>query len=488
MRLPVPAYVAETSLLALLLALLTQGAHAQPLPGREPAPDIIELGRLQGAAEPVPSLKYIFSNFGMEAISENAAVHYLRALRRFQSVQRGQPTWETDWLSLKPSELADVPIESLLDDHQRVFESLERASRCNHCEWHLFPSDSPSLKRMLELNLDDIQALRSLARLLQIQLRYQIHTQNWQQASETARVLFRLGYDLQEIPILVAGLVGAACQGIAYGELEHWISAAESPNLYWALQSLPHPRTDLSHGMGGELGLILRGIRALDQPEEKNWPAEKWIQSLSEDFSVVAPLAGSDTGAGTYSQLAVSAMIVRGYPIAKQSLLDQGYPLEKLETMPTAQVVCIHQAGLARRYLHDILKWRMLDTPESRRRMEAQEEASRQLLDPTNPDGFTLMMIPVILTAFRMVAHAETRLRRTHEALSTLEAIRMHVAATGGPPESLKDITVVPVPKDSLNGTIFEYRMDKDKATLVIQDFLVTGKKRIYQWNLSDPQ
>ena len=125
MRPPVPAYVVVTSLMALMLALLTQGVHAQPLPGREPAPDIIELGRLQGAAEPVPSLKYIFSNFGMEAISENAAVHYLRALRRFQSVQRGQPTWETDWLSLKPSELADVPIESLLDDHQRVFESLE---------------------------------------------------------------------------------------------------------------------------------------------------------------------------------------------------------------------------------------------------------------------------------------------------------------------------------------------------------------------------
>lgn len=473
------------------LTLLVQIASAQQIQRPEPDPEIIDLGPLQGAAAPDPALKYNFSDFAEPRIAENAAVHYLRAIRRFDANRRQQSEdnlWETEWLSLKPNELINVPIAAFLNRQQMVFDALERASRCSHCDWHLLPEGNMNLQQMITLNLDDIQEMRSLARLLQLKLRFEISQHEWENASETTRILFRMGYDLQDFPMLIAGLVGAAIQGITYGELSYWIAEPDSPNLFWALQTLPHPKTDLSRGMGGELAMILRGIRALDEPEKKDWSAEQWIQSLSEDLAAVAPLAGTGIESKTASRLAVSAMIVRGYPIAKKALLAEGYTAEQLDSMPSAQVVCIHQSLVARRYFHDIVKWRLLDTPEARRRMVEQEQESLRILRPDSPDGFTLQIIPMIIPAFRMIANAETRLRRTHEALSTLEAIRLHIAATGEAPETLNEITEVPVPHDSQTGKWLDYTHNSGAVSLRIDDYLVTGQDRIYRWTFPQSQ
>ena len=489
MRLSFPHRTRQVGWLAVLLSLVlfVQNAVCQQPRRAEPDPEIVELGPLKGAAAPDPALKYSFSDFAEPQVPENAAVHYLRAMRRFFANRRQQQendAWETEWLSLQPNELSDVPVGTFLDSQDKVFDSLDRASRCSHCDWHLMPEGDVNLQQMISVNLDDIQEMRSLARLLQLRLRYAISQGEWEKASETARILFRMGYDLQEFPLLISGLVGAAIQGITYGELAYWIAEPNSPNLYWALQTLPHPKTDLSKGMGGELAMILRGIRALDNPEKRSWSAEQWIQSLTEDLAAVAPMSGTDLESQTVSRLAVSAMIIRGYPIAKKALLARGYTAEQLNAMPSAQVVCIHQSLVARRYFHDIIKWRMLDTPEARRRMIQQEEESVALLRPDSADGFTLQIIPMIIPAFRMITHAETRLRRTHEALSTVEAIRMQVASTGQVPESLAEIKEVPIPVDSLTGEPFDYQSNAETVSLRIEDFLMTGQDRVYQWTL----
>jgi hypothetical protein len=475
----------------LSLVLFVQNAVCQQPRRAEPEPEIVELGPLKGAAAPDPALKYSFSDFAEPQIPENAAVHYLRAMRRFFANRRQQQendAWETEWLSLQPNELSDVPVGTFLDSQDNVFDSLDRASRCSHCDWHLMPEGDVNFQQMISVNLDDIQEMRSLARLLQLRLRYAISQGEWEKASETARILFRMGYDLQEFPLLISGLVGAAIQGITYGELAYWIAEPNSPNLYWALQTLPHPKTDLSKGMGGELAMILRGIRALDDPEKRSWSAEQWIQSLTEDLAAVAPMSGTDLESPTVSRLAVSAMIIRGYPIAKKALLARGYTAEQLDSMPSAQVVCIHQSIVARRYFHDIIKWRLLDTPEARRRMVEQEQESRKILRPDSLDGFTLQIIPMVIPAFRMIAQAETRLRRTHEALSTLEALRLHVAATGHAPQSLEAILEVPVPMDSQTGRPLHYEKTADAVSLRIKDYLVTGQDRIYRWTFPQPQ
>ena len=116
--------------------------------------------------------------------------------------------------------------------------------------------------------------------------------------------------------------------------------------------------------------------------------------------------------------------------------------------------------------------------------MVQQEEESLKLLRPDSADGFTLQIIPMIIPAFRMITHAETRLRRTHEALSTLEAIRMQVAATGQAPTSLAEIREVPVPNDTQTGEMLDYKKNADTVSLQVQDFLVTGQDRVYRWTL----
>jgi hypothetical protein len=51
-------------------------------------------------------------------------------------------------------------------------------------------------------------------------------------------------------------------------------------------------------------------------------------------------------------------------------------------------------------------------------------------------------------------------------ALQAIEAIRMHAAETGKLPQSLQEITIVPVPKNPATEQDYQYRLDGDTAIL----------------------
>jgi hypothetical protein len=62
---------------------------------------------------------------------------------------------------------------------------------------------------------------------------------------------------------------------------------------------------------------------------------------------------------------------------------------------------------------------------------------------------------------------AETRLDRRVAALRVVEAIRIHAAANDGKlPDTLDEVTIVPVPIDPATSTPFEYIREGEAARL----------------------
>ncbi len=77
-----------------------------------------------------------------------------------------------------------------------------------------------------------------------------------------------------------------------------------------------------------------------------------------------------------------------------------------------------------------------------------------------------LPIAQLLMPATRAVKRAEVRGPRQLAALQTIEAVRMHAAATGRLPASLNEITIVPVPLNPITRQPFPYQLNGAEATL----------------------
>jgi hypothetical protein len=73
-----------------------------------------------------------------------------------------------------------------------------------------------------------------------------------------------------------------------------------------------------------------------------------------------------------------------------------------------------------------------------------------------------------MLPAVSNVKLASIRLDRERAALMTIEALRMHAAATGQLPAALAEVTVVPVPPNPMTGQPLPYRLDSTSGTATL--------------------
>ena len=85
--------------------------------------------------------------------------------------------------------------------------------------------------------------------------------------------------------------------------------------------------------------------------------------------------------------------------------------------------------------------------------------------------GVFSLLYPALLKVH--VAHSRTM--RQIAQLRAVEAVRMHVASTGQIPQSLADVTIVPVPDDPTTGKPFAYETKDGTFTLGTTAASATG-------------
>ena len=142
-----------------------------------------------------------------------------------------------------------------------MLKEVDRASRRAYCDWEMAPRLREEGISML---LPDVQGLHEFARYLKIRAKLELADRQYDKAAYTLQTGLQLGRHTAHGPTLIQGLVGAAITNIMMGEVEEWVGTPGSPNLYWALTSLPQPFIDLRMGFQGEklmLENLLPGFR-----------------------------------------------------------------------------------------------------------------------------------------------------------------------------------------------------------------------------------
>lgn len=426
------------------------------------------------AARPVPVMRYRLTPAVRELVPGNAAALYYRAIVEAQSINRQLGDSEAhreirdalngEWLDLPLEELPLPAAKRALETWQTPFNELAVGVTRAQAIW-----DLPLREGGVATLLPEIQEMRSFARILALRARVEIAEGSFNDAATTLRTMIRTSQHVSESGTLISSLVGVACDGLAISEVENWIGAADSPNLYWALTALPNPPIDTSLGLESEHLWIDADIPYLDLLE-KSILSEAQARHLTESLSRFIALAVEQNDVELpgglrlpiSSELAQLLPMLATYPTAKRELIARGRAPGEVEQMPVAQVVVLRWVEEYREMLDEMLAWGPQSYPEAAPALRDIEERISNL--GNRPSGrFASLLLPAVEAARR----AELRLQQRVAMLRVIEALRLYAASHGGGlPAKLSEITEVPVPVDPVDLQPFAYELKGSTATL----------------------
>ena len=417
---------------------------------------------LSPAKPPTPALRYQLLPDARVTSSGNAADTYHQVV---------------DWLAKNPlgseaeglSEWANMPLNRLPKDNVRkelaaykeLFELLDKAARCDYCEWGIAER---LRKDGIAARLPELQPMRECAMLLAVKARLEMAEGQPDQALATLRTGMALARNTGQTETLIAFLVGVACANMMEAQLDQFVSLPDAPNLYYALSDLPAPLIDMRKSIESERLFIMGTFPGLGEAatnlDAGNLP-EKDLKTFSKLINGL-----SDERLGYAGRLYMGWNILQRHEIAKKALIDAGRPPAKVEAMPLMQVAMLHalleyDAALDNLIIAQRRPYSEWSNPDN-------DLNKRYLKDRWKYyDTAAIPLAPLILPAVQKVTFARARTDRKIALLRTIEAIRLYAAEHEGKlPRSLAAIREVPLPLDPVTGKGFEYQLDGDIAKL----------------------
>jgi hypothetical protein len=459
-----------TSFAACVLLSLATLAHAQQ-PNKNDQPARVDL-LVSPAPEPSPALRYRLSIGVRERSPGNGATFYHRALLFRRSLPEAHGKQFVDkmeaWFDGPMSDQQATEMKQWLEGYSSVFRELKTAVYREHCDWDLRLQDVKGMDAIAFL-LPEVQDLRDVARALRVKARVEIFEGRFDDAVETIRWGLQLGRDAAQQETLISNLVGIAITAQMMEPLTELIRAPNSPNMYWAIATLPQPFIDIRHALEFERGFPEQIFPFLKDAEKADRSPQEWQRLLEVSLGDVHKLSATaepqDETQAWLQPLGMTLMLVRWYPLAKAELIADGMDPQKVEAMPVAQVVAVHASRSLNETYDKLYKTTLLPYDEGLAMMQAMEsELARKRQGETIFLGTRIgdMLIPSTVACKR----AEMRIPRHFAALQAIEAIRMHAAQSGKLPHSLREVTVVPVPVNPVNHQPFPYMLNGDEAVL----------------------
>lgn len=427
--------------------------------------------------ESVPALKDRLFPSTVLMAKRNAAIYYHRAVKIADSLPRqpdfGEGAPEDSYSIMFDAPLDELPLKPIkawLAAHQQTLRELARAERSSECDWGLMPDELDEFS-WFEASLQELQELRGLARMLHAKARVEMAEGRLSDAIKTLRMNYKMASDLGTSEVLIGDLIGIAIVGITNGGMRELIQQPHCPSLYWPLVSMPSTLVDTRKAILRELDVVLKGggFGILNNPESKQLTVKQWQEMYFADALRMNRLVNSISDEEDLQQVkfGASMFLTLSYPVAKNKLIESGMSEEKVESMPVIQVVAIYQSRQNQIYHDEMAKVLNLPIHEASRQIEA---VGRRLNGGSAIVASRQGMLPyldMLLPACEQVMQAQARIETRVAALKIIEAIRLHLAATGELPVKLTDITAVPVPKNPSFDEPFEYARTDQGATLV---------------------
>jgi hypothetical protein len=451
--------------LAALLLLCPLGvAFAQPNDPEQPT--VVEL-TVSPAAEPRPALKYALLPTPSERTPGNGAQHYYRAI----VLQKQQPKelWQqyTDqqqaWLAAALDDAAaKAELGKWLASQRNVLAEVKAGAFREYCNWDFRLQDLRGTD-LITFLLPEIQECRTLGRTLQLQARYELMDGRPDDAFQTLRSGYQLARDTAQPPYLISALVGVAIGNVMNEELRMHMGRSDA-NYYWALAALPEPLVDLRPAMQFEMNMPLQMFPFLKDAETASRSPDEWRRALIECLRGLADIDGASANMQNWeAELISTGLVAKLYPTAKEQLIAEGLDRDRVEAMPVGQVVAIQTARSVKYAFHEVFKLSHLPYHEANARMPA---TLKRLETEGHLHGHFsgregLPLTSLLLPAVSGVMQAEMRMARNLATLETIEALRMHAAASGGKlPATLSEVTIVPVPQNPATGQPFAYSLN----------------------------
>ncbi|HUW20395.1 MAG TPA: hypothetical protein VMW16_13945 [Sedimentisphaerales bacterium] len=151
------------------------------------------------------------------------------------------------WRGTPPQELPIKQVQAELKRFEPSLKLVEQAARCSKCKWPAVQTGA------MPANLDKY---RMIAPALALQARLDIAEKKYDRALHTMQTGLGMARHIADGPTLIHGLLGTAVGALVLKQAEQLIQAPDSPNLYWALESLPKPLIDLTKQMQDEIANI----------------------------------------------------------------------------------------------------------------------------------------------------------------------------------------------------------------------------------------
>ncbi len=443
-----------TSVLA-SIALSVWFGCTQPLNAQEAPPETTRL-TITPAPSPLPAMKYELIPKAIDRVPGNAAVHYGK-VKSEQNVffSSKEISDLIQFAQEKPlSELKENTQLDFLINSGAIYASLKRGARCATADWQL-PIRDEFFGNIL---LPEVQEARTFGRLLIGRARVQMARGDFEGAIESLQTGMALAQHVSRGETLINGLVGMAVAAEMLETVQELISRPECPNLYWALATLPSPFIDLRPGFEAEQFLLYWTEVQWLHPERMQGGEEFWRGELERLWGYVVGILDEPVEKGS-----LAARVVRGYPSAKKRLIDRGFKPDEVENMPVAKVIMIdslHQYNCNRDAQFAAVQQALMDPSRvSQLANKTDLVEHEECLSISRAMG---------VGTYSSIVNAALRSRRSVAILQTIEAVRLHAAASGKLPPQLNEITSVIVPNDPATNQPFSYELKRDGKVAVL--------------------
>jgi hypothetical protein len=442
----------------------SQNAH----PDEPPKPKELAISP---AEQPAPALRYRLLPISSELNPGDAAPIYLRLRHELRDETWNQIQQKHEAWNLIP--LEKIPVQEarkFVDQWSNTTKLLRIGSRRETCDWGV-----PLLEQRheaIDILLPDCQSMRQLARLMQLKAKVETAERAYDQAVDTIETGITLGRHVSEGPFIINNIAGLGICTVMLDRVEELIAQPGAPNLYWALTALPRPLVCMRHALETEQRLGENMVPELAQVDDVRSPGE-WeslLQRLYARLRFLAPRLTSspEVNARLKSQLDVDLAAFKKMNLAASReylVMNRHMDLRQVRQMSDDEVIARALAARYRDTRDDLFKLSYLPWHDAQALSAAVEQRQKSLT--TGPLAVLTELYPAVMTCL----NAQIRCDRRVAAITTIEAIRLYAFSHDGKlPESLGQVTEVPVPDDPATGKPLEYHLEDAAALLVADD------------------
>jgi hypothetical protein len=380
----------------------------------------------------------------------------------FHDAEHKMTNQEYNWAGETPlNRLPRNEIHDFLAHYTAPLRLARQAASREHCDWELPPVTFQSIQ--IYFPQTHFQRCRELSTLLRIEFRLALVEGRFDDAAETLQTGFALARHLWEGDTLIDILVAIAIDAIMFSHVEEWVQTPGSPNLYWALTTLPQPRGNLRRCIEYEMNSLHRSFPRLRRLRRETLTAREADTLVNQVFDSLSKML--DRNPKTADPFKKQATAIREgtmYLQARKHLLDQGRSTKEIDAMPKAQVTLLWYIDQYDRVWDDASKGLTVPTWQALPLMEAAFEKFH------SSDNLFLTLLGPALNKTWL---ANVRFERQLASLRCAEALRLYAAKhEGKPPAKWSDIREVPLPIDPFTGKGFDtfYQLIEGRGILEI--------------------